>query len=155
MYLPLYTQWEEKEYICHFSVNEKRRCICHFTFSEKRKGVSATLHLMRRERVYPSKHDTLSHCWFNVGKPSSTLAQHWTNDGSMCRVCLVHPPYRQWEENVYEPLYIQKRKGVSATLHSMRRERVYQPLHTHWKGKHVSATLHSEEEGCIIQFTFN
>ena len=27
----------------------------------------------------PSKHDTLSHCWFNVGPPSTTLAQRWLN----------------------------------------------------------------------------
>ena len=34
-----------------------------------------------------SKHETLSHCWFNVGPPSTTLAQHWTNNDSMSRVC--------------------------------------------------------------------
>ena len=33
-----------------------------------------------------SKHETLSHCWFNVGPPSTTLAQHWTNNGLMSRV---------------------------------------------------------------------
>ena len=36
---------------------------------------------------HPSKHEALSHCWFNVGPPSTTLAQHWTNFGSMPRVC--------------------------------------------------------------------
>ena len=38
--------------------------------------------------VLPSKRVTfLSHCWFNVGSPSTTLAQHWTSNGSMSRVC--------------------------------------------------------------------
>ena len=32
--------------------------------------------------------ETLSHCWFNVGPPSTTLAQRWTNNGSMGRVCV-------------------------------------------------------------------
>ena len=36
----------------------------------------------------PSKHVTLVHCWFNVGPSSSTLAQHWTNNGPAYRVCL-------------------------------------------------------------------
>ena len=29
----------------------------------------------------PSKHESLTHCWFNVGPPTTTLAQHWTNNG--------------------------------------------------------------------------
>ena len=29
------------------------------------------------------KHATSSRCWINVGPPSTTLAQHWTNNGSM------------------------------------------------------------------------
>ena len=33
---------------------------------------------------WPSKHETLNHCWFNVGPPSTTLAPHWINNGSMC-----------------------------------------------------------------------
>ena len=28
---------------------------------------------------YPSKDGTLTMCWFNVGPPSATLGQHWTN----------------------------------------------------------------------------
>ena len=41
------------------------------------------------DRTMPSEHETLSHCWFNVGPPSTTLAQHWTNNGSKSRVCWV------------------------------------------------------------------
>ena len=36
---------------------------------------------------YPSRHERLSHCWFNVGPPSTTLAQHWTSNGSISLVC--------------------------------------------------------------------
>ena len=35
----------------------------------------------------PSKHETLTQCWFSVGPPSSTSAQHWTNKRSTSRVC--------------------------------------------------------------------
>ena len=35
----------------------------------------------------PSKHDTWIRCWINVGPASQTLAQHWSNIVSMCRVC--------------------------------------------------------------------
>ena len=31
----------------------------------------------------PSKHETLTQCWFNAGSPSVTLAQHQTSTGSM------------------------------------------------------------------------
>ena len=35
--------------------------------------------------------DTLTKCWFNVGPPSTTLAQHWTNIGSVYYVlCWYH-----------------------------------------------------------------
>ena len=33
-----------------------------------------------------SKRDTLSHCWINVGPSPTTLAQHWSNNGSMTHV---------------------------------------------------------------------
>ena len=36
-------------------------------------------------KVLPSEHETLS--WFNVRPLSMMLAQHWTNNGSMSRVC--------------------------------------------------------------------
>ena len=39
------------------------------------------------EGVYPSKHETLTQCWYNVDPPSATLAQHCTNIGFMSRVC--------------------------------------------------------------------
>ena len=39
--------------------------------------------------LLPSKHDTLKQCWGNIGPPSATLAQRYTNIVSMCRVCWV------------------------------------------------------------------
>ena len=36
---------------------------------------------------YSSKHGALTMCWFNVGPPSATLGQHWTNTWSMPRDC--------------------------------------------------------------------
>ena len=36
---------------------------------------------------YPSKQDTTTECLTNVGPPSTTLAQHWSNIGWLCRVC--------------------------------------------------------------------
>ena len=36
-----------------------------------------------------SKHDTSTQYWTNVGPPSTTLAQHWSNIGWMYRVCWV------------------------------------------------------------------
>ena len=38
---------------------------------------------------FPNKHDTLKQYWFNVGPPSTTLAQHETDIVTMCRVCWV------------------------------------------------------------------
>ena len=35
---------------------------------------------------YPSKHETLTQCWFNAGPPSATLDQHWTSSGRAFRV---------------------------------------------------------------------
>ena len=43
----------------------------------------------------PSKHKTFNQCWFNVGPPSTTTAQHWTNIGSMSRVCWDIPARRE------------------------------------------------------------
>ena len=37
--------------------------------------------------MYPSKHGAFTQCCFNVGPPSSTLAQHWNSIGWMPRVC--------------------------------------------------------------------
>ena len=45
--------------------------------------------LLAQFSLYPSKHETLTQCWFNVGPPSARLSQHWTNIGSMYRVCWV------------------------------------------------------------------
>ena len=35
----------------------------------------------------PGKHETSTQCWTNVGPASWTVAQHWTNIGSMFPVC--------------------------------------------------------------------
>ena len=40
---------------------------------------------------HTNKLEVLNQCWFNVGPPSMTLVQHWTNIGSMYLVCLVLP----------------------------------------------------------------
>ena len=37
----------------------------------------------------PKKHKALVHCWFNVGPPSTTFAQHWSNIGSMSCIRLA------------------------------------------------------------------
>ena len=37
-----------------------------------------------------SKQETSTQCWTNVDPPSTTLAQHWTNIGSMSLVCWVY-----------------------------------------------------------------
>ena len=37
--------------------------------------------------VDPCKQDTLTQCCVDVGSPSTMLAQHQTNGGSMSRVC--------------------------------------------------------------------
>ena len=38
-------------------------------------------------RIHSSKNKTFTQYCFNVGPPSSTLAQHWTSMGSTSRVC--------------------------------------------------------------------
>ena len=35
----------------------------------------------------PSKPETLTHCWFNVGPASEAVVQHQTNTGSMACIC--------------------------------------------------------------------
>ena len=50
-------------------------------------------------RPVPNKQETFTQCWFNIGPPSSTLAQHWTSTGWTFRVCWVRqllysPPHR-------------------------------------------------------------
>ena len=37
-----------------------------------------------------------THCWINVGPASTTLAQHWCNNGSGTRVCSATPVYLQF-----------------------------------------------------------
>ena len=48
------------------------------------------------EQSVPSKHETLNQCWFNVGPPSTTSAQHWTNIGLMSHVCWVCRILASW-----------------------------------------------------------
>ena len=38
-------------------------------------------------RTDPGNHETFPRCWFNVGPPSTTSGQHWTNIGWTSRVC--------------------------------------------------------------------
>ena len=45
---------------------------------------SATFRGLLRSR--PSKHETSTHCWTNVGPASTTLAQQWFDIGLMSRV---------------------------------------------------------------------
>ena len=42
-----------------------------------------------RKRSYASRHETLGPCWFNVGPPSATLAQHLSNIRWTSRICLM------------------------------------------------------------------
>ena len=51
-------------------------------YCEKQKGLSA----LQKQRMI-SKHKTTTQCCYNVGPPSSTLAQQCYNIGSMSRVC--------------------------------------------------------------------
>ena len=50
-------------------------------------AVRRVIHVVLWIRNTPNKQETFSHCWVNVGPPSTTLAQHWTNHGSMSSVC--------------------------------------------------------------------
>ena len=43
---------------------------------------------------YPSKHETSTQCWVNVGPPSPTSPQHSPSIGSMYRVCWDGPEQR-------------------------------------------------------------
>ena len=42
----------------------------------------------------PRKHETSTQCYTNVGPPSTTLARHWYNIGSMSRICWLWNPGR-------------------------------------------------------------
>ena len=44
----------------------------------------------------PSNHETLNHCWVDVGPSSSTLIQHLPNIGSTSRVCFVSALFEQF-----------------------------------------------------------
>ena len=51
--------------------------------------------LIRRSIFLGGKHETSTLCRTNVGPASTTLAQHWFNNGSMSRVC--------WDGSVIAP----------------------------------------------------
>ena len=52
------------------------------------------VHRMRHwpsiKQAYPLKHETLNHCWFDVGPPFTTLAQYKANIGPMSRGSMHH-----------------------------------------------------------------
>ena len=48
----------------------------HLKWSNARFKIILIGHLPNMYIIYISKQETLSHCWFNVGPPSTTLAQH-------------------------------------------------------------------------------
>ena len=59
---------------------------------QKQQSISGALGLNKRIlqiaiQIHPSKHETLPHCWFDVGPPSAILVQHQTNNGATSRVC--------------------------------------------------------------------
>ena len=54
------------------------KCLCLL-------GLNGVMKFARRRKGFPSKHKTLSHCWFNVGPLSTTLAQHRTSNGLLAR----------------------------------------------------------------------
>ena len=45
------------------------------------------LSISSTHQYFPSKHDTSTQCWYNLGASSTMLAQHWTNVGFMYRLC--------------------------------------------------------------------
>ena len=58
-----------------------------------------------------NQHEALSHCWFDAGPPSTTLAQHQSNSGSTSRVRRVRKmkPTRSQQiklETDYSQLFI-------------------------------------------------
>ena len=56
---------------------------------------------MHRVNIYPSKHEALNQCCFNVGPPSTTLTQHSNNIGSMPRICLDYTCNLFFNANVF------------------------------------------------------
>ena len=67
-----------------------QRTIDEHTQNSSRYGVrisTNTTHYNCIGGLHPSKHDTSIQCWTNAGPPSTTLAQHYSSIGSMCRVC--------------------------------------------------------------------
>ena len=68
--------------------------------------------------MLPSKHDTSTQCWSNIGPTSTTVAQHWTNIVLMYRVyCDTY----QWNWRC---------SPLSFSTHRSRS--VHPPLHNLW-----------------------
>ena len=64
------------------------------SFKKKKLKSHATVFFqttLRHWQLLPSKHESSTRCWTNVGPTSTTLAQHWSNIGWMSRVCWVGP----------------------------------------------------------------
>ena len=59
--------------------------LAQFSLYVHKGGLKPDSFHFRRRKGFPSKHKTLSHCWFNVGPPSTTLAQHRTSNGLLAR----------------------------------------------------------------------
>ena len=61
-----------------------------------------------------SKHENLGQCWFDVGPPSTTLAQHQANTGPTSRVC-----WNPWPSPLTQPiitLWISKSVHVTGII---------------------------------------
>ena len=107
----------------------------------------ALLYLIKTCAVYPSEHDPLYQCCFNVGPPSLTLAQHWNSIDWMHRVC--------WEIVFWALLYLIKTCGVYPSQH----DALYQccfnvgppssTLAQHWNSIDLMCLLRN----CIFGFT--
>ena len=65
----------------------------------------------------PSKHETLTQCWYSVGPPSGMLAQHQTSTGSSPHICWAAAP------TVHTPtqclLNVEPASPVLASIHSV------------------------------------
>ena len=56
----------------HIGLPLSAQCVCPVS-------VRMSSGFSRADGDRPSKHKTLTHCWANVGPPSTTLAQYWAN----------------------------------------------------------------------------
>ena len=71
-----------KFWFCALSKLEKILRICSLSFGQPCSWVDW-------DECDPSKHETSTQCWTNIGTPTTTLAQHRSSIGSMSRACWV------------------------------------------------------------------